>query len=85
MLNQTLNCLKLQNTTIISLVHQILYITALSAEKFIEQTNLEFDLVYIDPSRRDEHSRKVHRLADCSPDITSSSADDYLRKVFSFC
>jgi hypothetical protein len=43
----------------------------LTAEKFIEQTNLNFDLVYIDPSRRDEHSRKVYKLADCSPDISS--------------
>jgi 16S rRNA G966 N2-methylase RsmD len=42
-----------------------------SAEKFIEQTDLEVALVYIDPSRRDEHSRKVYQLADCTPDITS--------------
>jgi hypothetical protein len=42
-----------------------------SAEKFIEHSDLEFDLVYIDPSRRDENSRKVYRLADCFPDITA--------------
>ncbi len=43
----------------------------LSAEKFIELTELEFDLVYIDPSRRDEQSRKVYSLSDCYPDITA--------------
>jgi len=42
----------------------------LPAEQFIEQTDFEFDLVYVDPSRRDEHSRKVYKLADCLPDIT---------------
>jgi 16S rRNA G966 N2-methylase RsmD len=43
----------------------------LSAEKFIEETDLEVDVVYIDPSRRDERSRKVYQFADCIPDITS--------------
>lgn len=43
----------------------------LSAEKFLDQSNLAFDVVYIDPSRRDEHSRKVYKLADCFPDITT--------------
>lgn len=42
----------------------------LRAEEFIEQTDLVFDLVYLDPSRRDENSRKVYQLADCLPDIT---------------
>lgn len=43
----------------------------LSAEEFIEQTDLAFDLAYIDPSRRDDHARKVNKLADCFPNITS--------------
>jgi 16S rRNA G966 N2-methylase RsmD len=43
----------------------------LSAEEFIEQTELAFDLVYIDPSRRDDRARKVYKLADCFPDITT--------------
>lgn len=43
----------------------------LSAEKFMNQSEVDFDLVYIDPSRRDEHSRKVYKLADCFPDITT--------------
>ena len=43
----------------------------LLAQKFIEQSDLAFDLVYIDPSRRDERARKVYKLADCFPDITT--------------
>jgi THUMP domain-like len=43
----------------------------LSAEKFIEETNLAFDLVYIDPSRRGERTQKVFTLSDCFPDVTS--------------
>lgn len=43
----------------------------LSAEAFIEKTDLSFDLIYIDPSRRDEHSRKIFKQADCLPDITA--------------
>lgn len=42
----------------------------LLAEEFIEQIDQPFDLIYIDPSRRDEHARKVYRLADCIPDIS---------------
>ncbi len=40
------------------------------AEQFIDQNNLDFDLVFVDPSRRDNKSRKIIRLADCLPDIT---------------
>jgi len=43
----------------------------LPAETYIEQSDLIFDLIYIDPSRRDEQSRKVYKLADCFPDVTS--------------
>ncbi len=43
----------------------------ISAEKFIEHCDLEFDLVYLDPSRRDENSRKVYKLAHCFPAITA--------------
>jgi len=42
-----------------------------TAEKFIDATSLNFDLVFLDPSRRDQQSRKVFKLADCSPDITN--------------
>lgn len=42
-----------------------------TAEQFIENSSEVFDVVYIDPSRRDQQSRKVFRLADCTPDITT--------------
>ncbi len=42
-----------------------------TAEQFIENSTESFDVVYIDPSRRDQQSRKVFRLADCAPDITA--------------
>lgn len=41
-----------------------------TAEEFIEGTASGYDLIYIDPSRRNENARKVFRLADCTPDIT---------------
>lgn len=55
--------------------HQTLAATSIvhhniTAEKFIDETRLNFDLVFLDPSRRDQQSRKVFKLADCSPDIT---------------
>ncbi len=40
------------------------------AEQFLEQTTIDFDLVFKDPSRRDSKSRKIIRLADCLPDVT---------------
>jgi len=40
------------------------------AEQFMDQTAIDFDLVFIDPSRRDNKSRKIIRLADCLPDVT---------------
>lgn len=41
-----------------------------NAEQFLDQTTIDFDLVFIDPSRRDSKSRKIIRLADCLPDVT---------------
>lgn len=41
-----------------------------SAESFLASSNQKFDLVFIDPSRRDSKARKVFSLTDCSPDIT---------------
>ena len=38
------------------------------AETFLNQ-NLKFDLVYIDPARRDIYNRKMVSLHDCTPDI----------------
>lgn len=47
----------------------------LSGEDFLKQIDSEFDLVYLDPSRRDERSRKVYLLSDCAPDITKLQHD----------
>lgn len=51
-----------------------------TAEKFIDATTLNFDLVFLDPSRRDQQSHKVFRLADCSPDVTNLQ-----EKIFEKC
>ena len=37
---------------------------------FLQRNDQNFDLVYIDPARRDISGRKVFRFRDCSPDIT---------------
>jgi len=56
--------------------HQVLAASSIvhhntTAEKFIDASRLNFDLVFLDPSRRDQQSRKVFKLADCSPDVTN--------------
>ena len=43
--------------------------TISSAEEFIDTTSDKVDLIYLDPSRRNELDKKVFKLADCSPDI----------------
>lgn len=50
-----------------------------SAEEFID-SNLPVDIVFLDPSRRDQQSRKVFKLADCSPDISKLQ-----EKIFEKC
>jgi hypothetical protein len=40
-----------------------------TAENYLENTNETFDLIYLDPARRDERKGKVFMLADCSPDV----------------
>ena len=37
---------------------------------FIKKSNRKFDVIYVDPSRRDEDNKKVYYLLDCEPDIT---------------
>ncbi len=39
------------------------------AKSFLASSAASFDLIYVDPSRRDASSRKVFRLADCEPDV----------------
>ena len=40
-----------------------------NAREFLNSCNRNYDLIYLDPSRRDAHSGKVIRLADCQPEI----------------
>lgn len=40
------------------------------AAGFLDHPKKKYDLIYLDPSRRDASSKKVFRLADCRPDIT---------------
>jgi 16S rRNA G966 N2-methylase RsmD len=41
-----------------------------TAENFLQHNQKKFSLIFIDPSRRDDHHRKVVAFADCKPDIT---------------
>ncbi len=41
----------------------------LDAELFLDQNQSLYDFIYLDPSRRDSHSKKVFRLADCQPNV----------------
>lgn len=40
-----------------------------TAEDFLAESNKHYDLVYLDPARRDEHGGKVFFIQDCSPNI----------------
>lgn len=42
-----------------------------TAEEFLSGVDRPFDLIYLDPSRRDEQKKKVFKLADCTPDVVS--------------
>jgi 16S rRNA G966 N2-methylase RsmD len=42
---------------------------SLTAEEFLKSTDQKFDLIYLDPSRRDENNRKLFRLADTKPNV----------------
>ena len=39
---------------------------------FLENTELHFDWIYLDPSRRDDSKKKVFQLSDCTPDISKN-------------
>lgn len=39
------------------------------AEHFLAQNDTHFDLLYLDPARRDQHSRRVVQLDDCQPNV----------------
>jgi len=37
--------------------------------EFLKQQNLKFDLIYLDPARRNKNKSKVYRLEDCTPNV----------------
>lgn len=45
------------------------------AEEFISSTSNHYDLVFIDPARRDEYQKKVIQINECEPDITTLMPD----------
>lgn len=53
---------------------------AVSAEAFLNSLSEPVDAIYLDPARRDAHSRKVFQLADSTPDVLELQ-DKLLAKV----
>lgn len=51
-----------------SLQHSAISIQNCTAEEFL-QTAGEYDLIFLDPARRDSHGGKVFRLEDCTPNV----------------
>jgi hypothetical protein len=49
------------------------------AKEFLKDCKKKYDLIYLDPSRRNADSRKVFRLADCEPDT-----NDLFPQLFDF-
>jgi hypothetical protein len=65
--------------TIASHNHQVLQHTGLNyhhtnAESFLNSASFKYDLIYIDPSRRDSVQKKVFRFADCDPNVAELHA-----------
>ncbi len=45
------------------------------AEAFLKENNEHFDLLFLDPARRDKNGGKVFRLSDCTPDVCALYAE----------
>ncbi len=43
----------------------------LPAEQFLQKMTKSADCIFIDPARRDEHTHKVFRLEDCTPNVVA--------------
>jgi len=41
-----------------------------TAEEFLQKAG-QYDLIFLDPARRDEHGGKVFRIEDCSPNVVT--------------
>lgn len=51
-----------------------------NAEAFLHSTENSYDLIYLDPARRDQRGNKVFFIEDCSPDV-SAMLPDLFRKT----
>ena len=51
-----------------SLQHSAISIHNFSAEEFLQAAG-QYDLIFLDPARRDSHGSKVFRLEDCTPNV----------------
>lgn len=40
-----------------------------NAEQFLTNSNGDYDLIYLDPARRDDRNNRVFQLTDCQPDV----------------
>jgi hypothetical protein len=38
---------------------------------YLERTDRRFDLIYLDPARRDDHGGRTYAISDCTPDVLS--------------
>ncbi len=43
-----------------------------NALDFLKNTSQKWDLIYVDPARRDLHNRKMVSLTDCTPDVVNN-------------
>lgn len=42
-----------------------------TAESFLQQTQKKYDLIFLDPSRRDKANKKVFKFSSCEPDVSA--------------
>lgn len=69
-LNEALAAIALHNFATLS-SHNI-RIHAGCGLTFLREHAGSFDCIYIDPSRRDTHNRRMHAFADCTPDVVAN-------------
>ena len=67
-INAELAAITTHNCTVLGVQNQ--KVLATDGIEFLENTELNFGTIYIDPARR-KNSGKVFKLKDCTPDITS--------------
>lgn len=67
--DKTLAALARHNFSVLGVNHLTVHHD--SAEHFTATFADSPDCIYLDPARRDEHNKKVFRLAQCTPDITA--------------